>query len=208
MHVTLRCQVLVLFFAVEGGPVRAPEGSRNPLRERFREQVREDIKAAALRQISRGGVAAVSVNAIARELGVFGPALYRFFANRDESFAELVLEAYSDFADALAAATDRAPGKSPHDRFRALARTWRSFAEPRRYRLLFAPPVPGYDAHAEPFVTAASRAMAIGLEVLAGLAAENVAGYTPAPFSEHPATGVSASRPALTPPSSRVSTRH
>lgn len=155
------------------------------MRARFREQVREDIKAAALRQIATGGAAAVSVNAIAKQLGVSGPALYRYFANRDALLAELVLDAYHDLADALAAVTDRALGQSPPDRLLALARAWRAFAlaEPHRYRLLFAPPVPGYDAHAEPFAIAARRAMAVGLDVLADVAAAETEAARPPPAS-------------------------
>ena len=166
------------------------EDARNPMRARFREQVREDVKAAALRQISAGGACAISVNAIARELGVSGPALYRYFANRDELLAELVLDAYHDLADALAAATDRGLGQSPQDRFRALAGAWRSFAlaEPHRYQLLFAPPVPGYDAHSEAFVSASSRSMAVGLDVVADLAAtETELDHPQAPSSVRPA---------------------
>lgn len=177
--------------------MQTPQGARNPMRARFREQVREDVKAAALRQISSGGASAVSVNAIARQLGVSGPALYRYFANRDELLAELVLDAYHDLADALAAATDSKLGQSPPDRLRALVHAWRSFAlaAPHRYRLLFAPPVPGYDAHAEPFASAASRAMAVGLAVFAGLAAEDESGHPQTASSGRPASGVTASSP-------------
>jgi AcrR family transcriptional regulator len=157
------------------------------MRARFREQVREDVKAAALRQIAAGGACAVSINAIARELGVSGPGLYRYFANRDDLLEDLVLDAYHDLADALAAATDRELGQSPQDRFRALFQAWRSFAlaEPHRYRLLYAPPVPGYEAHAEQFVRASSSVMDVGLDVFADLAAS----------SERPASGVRASSP-------------
>lgn len=98
------------------------------MRARFREQVREDVKTAALRQLADGGAAAISVNAIAKQLGVSGPALYRYFANRDELLGELVVDAYLDFAAALATATDRDLGLSPPDRLRALADAWHGFA--------------------------------------------------------------------------------
>src|SRR3954449_4992201 len=136
-------------------------------RDRFRAQVRSEIKAAALAQVAEDGAQGVSVNAIAKELGVSGPALYRYFANRDELLAELVVDAYHDFAAALAAATERDLGLAPPQRLRALADAWRGFAraQPHRYQLLFAPPVPGYDAHSEPLVAASTRAMAVGLDV-------------------------------------------
>jgi AcrR family transcriptional regulator len=143
----------------------ATGAGRTPMRERFREQVRDDVKAVALDQLAEGGPSALSVNAIAKQLGVSGPALYRYFANRDDLLAELVIDAYHDFAAALAAATDR--DLAPAQRLRALADAWRGFAraQPHRYRLLFAPPVPGYDAHSEPLVAASTRVMAVGLDV-------------------------------------------
>lgn len=147
----------------------AAGAGRNPMRARFREQVRENVKAVALDQLAEGGAAALSVNAIAKRLGVSGPALYRYFANRDDLLAELVVDAYHDFAAALAAATDRDLALSPPERLRALAGAWRGFAraEPHRYQLLFAPPVPGYDAHSEPQAAAATLAMVVGLDVYA-----------------------------------------
>jgi hypothetical protein len=81
------------------------------------------------------------------------------------------VDAYHDLAEALATAAYRGPGCSPQRRLRALADAWREFAraQPHRYRLLFGPPEPGYDAHSEPLATASSRAMAIGLDVFAHL---------------------------------------
>jgi AcrR family transcriptional regulator len=156
---------------MSGTPPRADpaETARSPMRARFREQVREDVKAVALTQIARSGPSALSINAIARQLGVSGPALYRYFAGRDDLLAELVTDAYHDLAAALAAATD-GPGRSAGLRLRALAGAWREFAlaQPHRYQLLFTPPVPGYDAHSAPLVTAAQSVMAVALAVMAG----------------------------------------
>jgi AcrR family transcriptional regulator len=44
------------------------------------------------------------VNVIAEELGVSGPALYRYFAGRDALLTELIVDAYADLAAALTAA--------------------------------------------------------------------------------------------------------
>ena len=55
----------------------------------------------ALRQLAEGGPQALSLNAIAKELGVSGPALYRYFAGRDELLTELVADAYDDLGAAL-----------------------------------------------------------------------------------------------------------
>jgi AcrR family transcriptional regulator len=148
----------------------ATGAGRSPMRERYRERVRDDVKAVALDQLAAGGPAALSVNAIAKELGVSGPALYRYFANRDELLAELVVDTYHDFAAALAAATAPGPGLTPVRRLRALAEAWRGFAraQPHRYQLMFAPPLPGYDAHSEPLVAASQRVMAVAMDVYGG----------------------------------------
>jgi AcrR family transcriptional regulator len=147
----------------------APAGGG--IRDRFRAHVRDEVKQVALRQLAEGGPQALSVNAIARELGVSGPALYRYFASRDELLTDLVVDAYQDFAVALEIATRRTRGLGPAERLRALADAYRSWAtaEPHRYRLLFAAPVPGYDAQAEQLVTASKEAMNVLLDVLTDL---------------------------------------
>jgi AcrR family transcriptional regulator len=139
-----------------------------PIRERYRAQVRREVKQAALRQLAESGPAGVSVSAIGKQLGVSGPALYRYFASRDELLTELVIDAYDDLADALRVAISGAPGPEPGARLEALARAYRSWAlaQPHRYQLLFGPPLPGYDAHAQRLVNAAQAVMNLLLETL------------------------------------------
>ena len=139
------------------------------MRERYRAQVRAEVKQAALRQLAESGPAGLSVSAIGKELGVSGPALYRYFAGRDELLTELVIDAYDDLADALrAAAAGNAASQEPRAQLDALARAYRAWAlaEPHRYRLLFGPPLPGYDAHAQRLVAASQAAMNLLLGVL------------------------------------------
>src|SRR6266566_4976413 len=86
------------------------------MRERYRAQVRSEVKQAAVRQLADSGPAGLSVSAIGKQLGVSGPALYRYFASRDELLTELVIDAYDDLADALRAAASRTPGREPRAR--------------------------------------------------------------------------------------------
>jgi len=143
------------------------------MRERYRAQVRQEVKEAALRQLAEAGPGALSISAIGKQLGVSGPALYRYFASRDDLLTELVIDAYHDLTNALAAATSYVPDDRPRGRFEALARAYRrwALAEPHRYRLLFGPPLPGYEAHAQRLVEASWAAMNLLLEVLRGFAA-------------------------------------
>lgn len=124
------------------------------IRDRFRAQMRQEVKDAALRQLAEGGPGALSINAIAKELGVSGPALYRYFASRDALLTELILDAYADLTTAISAVAGRLP---------ALAAAYRAWAtaHPHRYRLLFGAPLPGYDAHDERLAGAAQRAMTV-----------------------------------------------
>jgi AcrR family transcriptional regulator len=147
-----------------------PEAELPTMRERYRAQVRQEVKEAALRQLAEAGPGALSISAIGKQLGVSGPAVYRYFASRDDLVTELVIDAYHDLANALAAAVSSVPDGRPRDRFEALARAYRrwALAQPHRYRLLFGPPLAGYEAHAQRQVEASWTAMNLLLDVLGG----------------------------------------
>ncbi|MFJ5728989.1 TetR/AcrR family transcriptional regulator [Streptomyces paradoxus] len=151
------------------------EGGATP-RERYRAQVRAEIKERAWEQIATAGASALSLNAIAKQMGMSGPALYRYFRGRDELITELVRDAYRSLADAVgAAAKDGAE-------VAALAHALREWAlaDPHRYFLVYGTPVPGY--HAPDDITAiASEIMALLLDACAGVTAD--AG--PTPFGTH-----------------------
>jgi AcrR family transcriptional regulator len=114
--------------------------------------MRDEAKAVALEQLAAGGPQALSINAIGKALGVSGPALYRYFDSRDALLTELILDAYADLTAALRAGSDLV----------GQYRRW-ALAEPHRYRLLFAAPLPGYDAHDRRLVEAAQQVMTVTL---------------------------------------------
>ncbi|MFC8141844.1 TetR/AcrR family transcriptional regulator [Streptomyces paradoxus] len=151
------------------------EGGATP-RERYRAQVRAEIKERAWEQIAAAGASALSLNAIAKQMGMSGPALYRYFRGRDELITELVRDAYRSLADTIgAAAKDGAE-------VAALAHALRGWAleDPQRYFLVYGTPVPGY--HAPDDITAiASEIMALLLDACAGVAADAPA----TPFGTH-----------------------
>ena len=166
-------------------PARLPAADLTlGLRDRFRAQVQRDVKDEALRQLAAGGPQAVSVNAIAKQLGVSGPALYRYFANRDDLLAALVLDAYLDLAAALHAEFDRRSRESPAGRLRGLAHAYRGWAlaQPHRYGLLFRPPLPGHDAHAGDLVEAAHRCITPFYDVVTELLPGDPRPPTPDPL--------------------------
>ena len=131
-------------------------------RERYRAQVREEVKRHAWEQIASAGVTALSLNAIAKEMGMSGPALYRYFAGRDELITALIRDAYRSLADTVRAAF--AAGTTLVG-LAAVIREW-ALSDPHRYLLIYGTPVPGY--HAPDEITAISdEILAVLLELCA-----------------------------------------
>jgi len=145
-------------------------------RARYRVATREEAKGIALRQLAAGGGEAVSLNAIGKEMGISGPALYRYFASRDALLTELITDAYGDLAaaveavEAVEAVARQGDGTAAPERLRALAtavRVW-ALGQPHRYLLLYGTLVPGYVAPAGT-VPLARRILAPLLDALAAL---------------------------------------
>jgi AcrR family transcriptional regulator len=136
-------------------------------RERIRAATIEDIKAAAAKQIAEEGPAALSLRAIARELGMTPPALYRYYDSRDDLVTALVIDAFNSFADELVAARDGLPVDDHTGRFAAVCRAYVLWARkhPQPYALIFGAPPPGYHL-AEPAYPAASRSFLALLDTL------------------------------------------
>lgn len=140
------------------GPERLP--SR---RERARAATIEEIKQAALSLMREHGTTDFRFSDIARLMGMTAPALYRYFADRDELLTALIVDAYDDLGRAVAEARDVVPVDDAGGRFAAVAHSYRQWAhdEPQRFALILGLPVPGYHAPAEgPTTEAARRAMA------------------------------------------------
>ncbi|MFD3442578.1 TetR/AcrR family transcriptional regulator [Streptomyces sp. NPDC058685] len=145
----------------------AATGANTP-RERYRTQVRAEITERAWEQIATAGASALSLNAIAKQMGMSGPALYRYFAGRDDLITELVREAYRSLADTLRAASDAGADLA------GLAHSLRSWAlaDPQRYFLIYGTPIPGY--HAPEDITAiSSEIMTTLVDACAALAADD-----------------------------------
>jgi AcrR family transcriptional regulator len=140
-------------------------------RERLRAEMHEEILRQARRQVAEGGPEALSLNAIARELGTSGPALYRYFSSREELLVAVAASAYDDLAAALRLAADGARRRRPAPRFRAVAAAYRQWAleHPSFYRLIFGEPVASGQTAPGLLVPAADRAMDVLVDVLGEL---------------------------------------
>jgi AcrR family transcriptional regulator len=141
-------------------------------RARVRAELTREIADVARRHLATDGAAALSLRAVARELGMASSAVYRYFPSRDDLLTTLIVDAY----DALGEAAERADAAcGPDDlrgRWRAVCRAVRKWAlaHPHEYALVYGSPVPGYAAP-ETTIGPAAR---VG-EVLCGIVARGVA---------------------------------
>ncbi|MFE9248536.1 TetR/AcrR family transcriptional regulator [Streptomyces sp. NPDC007088] len=126
----------------------APPRTPSSPRDRYREQTRAEIKQTALAQLAEGGVEAVALTRIAKAMGLSGPALYRYFAGRDELLSALIRDAYDDAAAAVETARQSCAGRPAAVQLTALADAFRAWAlaQPHRYLLIAGSPVAGYQA--------------------------------------------------------------
>lgn len=115
-------------------------------RRRARDELKAEILDAARYQVAEVGAAALSMRAVARELGMVSSAVYRYFPSRDDLLTALIIQSYRALADALRAADS--PRAHPRRRWSAVCRALREWAlaHPHEYALLYGTPVPGYRA--------------------------------------------------------------
>jgi len=78
-------------------------------RERVRQAAIDEIKSIAWEIAREHGMEDVTVNGIARRMGMTAPAFYSYFKSRDELIRELVIEAYQSFRHTLIIARDSVP---------------------------------------------------------------------------------------------------
>ncbi len=112
-------------------------------RERLRTATVAEIKDLARRLLVTGGPAAISLRAIAREMGMTAPAIYRYFPSLDALVAELTEDLYDELRAYIESA-GTATGEPLADLL-AMARAFRrwSVGHPAEFGLMFGNPVPG-----------------------------------------------------------------
>jgi AcrR family transcriptional regulator len=136
-------------------------------RERARAEITGEILVTARRHLALDGAAALSLRAIARDLGMVSSAVYRYVPNRDALLTMLIIDAY----DTVGAQVERAAGACPRDdytgRFLATCRALRAWAlaNPHEYALIYGSPVPGYAAPVDT-IAPATRVPVVLLSIL------------------------------------------
>ena len=131
-------------------------------RERVRAELTAEIAEAARRQLAEVGAAALSLRAVAREVGMASSAVYRYFPSRDDLLTRLIIDGYDDLGAAAEAADD--PAAPPAQRWSAVCAAVRNWARahPHEYALLYGSPVPGYSAPHDTIPSAARVGVVLG----------------------------------------------
>lgn len=161
------------------------------------------IQETGRRHLAEVGPAALSLRAIAREVGMVSSAVYRYFPSRDDLLTALIVEAYDELGDAVEAADEAVA--DPADlaaRFRAVAHAIHGWARanPHEYALLYGSPVPGYAA---PDATVPSAARVTGAFLRLAEASERAGlalGAPTAPVAAGEHDALAGVREALDPP--------
>lgn len=128
---------------------------------------RDRLRAATVKEISetarwilvQQGAEAVTLRAIAREMGMTAPALYRYFGSHGELLRHLVGELFNELTEDLHAAMKAVPAGDMSGKFLAVSRQFRhwALAHPREYALLFGAPVRGVDSEEVDFADECAR---------------------------------------------------
>lgn len=101
---------------------RAPATAREQLRERLRATTRQSILQGAEAVLLRDGLDALTLDAIAAELGLTKQGLYYHYASKEALLAELALQEWTAAADAVQATTEAAADAG--DALEALVRSY------------------------------------------------------------------------------------
>jgi AcrR family transcriptional regulator len=117
-------------------------------RERARAEVTAEIKRVARDQLAAEGASALSLRAVALEVGLVSSAVYRYFPSRDELLTALIIDAYTSVGERATEAEADVRRSDLMGRWLAVARAVRDWARgnPHEYGLIFGTPVPGYAA--------------------------------------------------------------
>ena len=144
-------------------------------RERARAEITSEILAAGRRHLATDGAAALSLRAIARELGMASSAVYRYVASRDDLLTRLIIDAYDSLGEAAEyaeTAVDRSDLLGRWSATCGAVRGW-ALANPNEYALIYGSPVPGYVAPADT-IGPASRVAVLLIQILVDAAARGI----------------------------------
>ncbi len=112
-------------------------------REKLREATLVEIRTTARKLLVTKGSTAVTINAVARKMGMSGPALYRYYASQAQLIEALRADFYRELIAKMRHAGESRAGTAGC-RLLAICRALRGWAvaHPAEFRWLFASPAP------------------------------------------------------------------
>lgn len=137
------------------------------VRSRIRAELVEEIKAAARVQLAIEGAAALSLRAVAREVGMVSSAIYRYFPSRDDLLTALIIDAYNAMGAQVEQAEAKVRRTDYMGRWMASCHATRRWAldNPHEYGLVFGTPIPRYAAPADT-ISPATRATRVLVDII------------------------------------------
>ncbi len=146
----------------------------------------------ARQQIAADGSSGLSLHAIARQMGMTAPALYRYFKSRDDLVTALIEAAYDSLGLALRTAVAACSTCDYAGQALALARAYRAWAlaHAADYALTLGSPLPAHNAPTDVIVPAIQRKVDLIVEIAANALAAGQ--LKPAPIYVQPPSSLQA----------------
>ncbi|WP_242613446.1 TetR/AcrR family transcriptional regulator [Herbihabitans rhizosphaerae] len=115
-------------------------------KSRTRTDTEPNVRVSARRLLVEHGRHAVTLRAIARDLGITAPALYRYYGSREDLLNRLCDDICGDLADELTEAIAAVPAEAILERALTACRAFRrwALAHPTEFELVFATPDVGH----------------------------------------------------------------
>lgn len=116
-------------------------------RERIFGDTQAELASAARELLVEGGQQAVTIRAVAGQVGMTGPAIYRYFPSREALLERVIVDLYGELAAHLVDARERHRKGTVRDRMVATSRAFRQWAfdHQAEFGLLFGAPIPGVE---------------------------------------------------------------
>ena len=114
-------------------------------REKQRTATVAEIKESARQLLVSGGPSAISLRAIARDMGMTAPAIYRYFESLDALVLAIVTDLFEELRISVEQVAASYADTDPLSRVAHMARGFRrwSLDHPAEFALMFGSPVPG-----------------------------------------------------------------
>jgi len=131
-----------------------------------------EIISTARRLLIEAGPGAVTLRAIAREMGMTAPGLYRYVSSHEDLMTALITALFDEATDAMETARDAVGAEDVGVRLMEVARAFRRWAlsHPAELGLVFGSPLPGFAAPEEgPSDAAAERFCGVFLSLFVEL---------------------------------------